>query len=128
MMDKKEKKTRPQLLSDLVGVNQAGDGALGSLKGTSPVLIADDSVGSVDVGVDNLCGVLDFEGATVSPGVVLVGFKYGVDNLCGVEDFEGTTVPPGVVLVGFKYGVDNWKGIVERDGCGLEVATWLDNI
>ena len=94
MMDKKEKKTRPQLISDLVGVNQAGDGALVSLKGTSPVLIADDSVGSVDVGVDNLCGVLDFEGATV---------------------------PPGVVLVGFKYGVDNWKGIVERYGCGLEV-------
>ena len=96
MMDKKEKKTRPQLLSDLVGVNHAGEGALVSLKGTSPVLIDDDSVGNVDL---------------------------GVDNLCGVEDFEGTTVSPGVVLVGFKYGVDNWKGIVERDGCGLEVAT-----
>ena len=64
MMDKKEKKTRPQLLSDLVGVNQAGDGALGSLKGMSPV-------GNVDVGVDNLCGVEDLN----TPGVVLAGFK-----------------------------------------------------
>ena len=108
-------------------MNHAGEGALVSLKGTSPVLIADDSVGNVDVGVDNLCGVLDFEGATVSPGVVLVGFKYGVDNLCGVEDFEGTVIPD-VILVGFKYGVDNWKGIVERDGCGLEGATWVDNM
>ena len=108
-------------------MNHAGEGALVSLKGTNPVLIADDSVGSVDVGVDNLCGVLDFEGATVSPGVVLVGFKYGVDNLCGVEDFEGTVIPD-VILVGFKYGVDNWKGIVERDGCGLEGATWVDNM
>ena len=71
MMDKKEKKTRPQRLSDLVGVNQAGDGALVSLKGTSPVLIADDSVGNVDVRVDNLCGVEDLN----TPGVVLVGFK-----------------------------------------------------
>ena len=71
MMDKKEKKTRPQLISDLVGVNQAGDGALGSLKGMSPDLIADDSVGNVDVGVDNLCGVEDLN----TPGVVLVGFK-----------------------------------------------------
>ena len=101
MMDKKEKKTRPQLLSDLVGVNHAGEGALVSLKGTSPDLIAVDSVGNVDL---------------------------GVDNLCGVEDFEGTTVSPGVVLVGFKYGVDNWKGIVERDGCGWEVASWVDNM
>ena len=99
MMDKKEKKTRPQLLSDLVGVNQAGEGALVSLKGTSPDLIADDSVGIV-----------------------------GVDNECGVLDFEETTVSPGVVLVGFKYGVDKWKGIVERDGSGLEVVTWVDNM
>ena len=79
-------------------MNHAGEGALVSLKGTSPDLIADDSVDIV-----------------------------GVDNLCGVEDFEGTIVTPGVVLVGFKYGVDNWKGIVERDGCGFEDATWLDN-
>ena len=71
MMDNKEKKTRPQLLSDLVGVNHAGDGALVSLKGMSPDLIADDSVGNVDVGVDNLCGVEDLN----TPGVVLVGFK-----------------------------------------------------
>ena len=52
-------------------MNQAGDGALGSLKGTSPDLIADDSVGNVDVGVDSLCGVEDLN----TPGVVLVGFK-----------------------------------------------------
>ena len=82
-------------------MNHAGEGALVSLKGTSPDLIAEDSVGKVDL---------------------------GVDNLCGVEDFEGTTVSPGVVLVGFKYGVDNWKGIVERDGCGWEVASWVDNM
>ena len=53
-------------------MNHAGDGALGSLKGMSPDLIADDdSVGNVDVGVDNLCGVEDLN----TPGVVLVGFK-----------------------------------------------------
>ena len=52
-------------------MNHAGEGALGSLKGTSPVLIADDSVGNVDLGVDNLCGVEDLN----TPGVVLVGFK-----------------------------------------------------